>query len=47
MGERLISGGNTITSSNLNDLADVIVENAKTNSFLVKDEEGNWVAKSL
>ena len=48
MGARFISGGDaTIVSSNLNDLADVIVENAKTNSFLVKDDEDNWVAKSL
>lgn len=48
MGARFISGGDaTIVSSNLDDLADVIVSNAKTNSFLVKDDEGNWIAKSL
>lgn len=46
MGSRIIGGGNA-TGFNLNDLADVIVENAKTNSFLVKNDEGNWTAKTL
>jgi hypothetical protein len=46
MGSRIIGGGNA-TEFNLNDLADVIVENAKTNSFLVKNDEGNWTAKTL
>lgn len=46
MGSRIIGGGSA-TGFNLNDLADVIVENAKTNSFLVKNDEGNWTAKTL
>lgn len=48
MGTRFISGGNSIAGAmSLNDLADVIVEGAGTNSFLVKDSEGKWIAKSL
>lgn len=48
MGTRFISGGNSIAGAmNLDDLADVIVEGAGTNSFLVKDSDGKWVAKSL
>jgi hypothetical protein len=48
MGTRIISGGDiTIASANLDDLADVIVTGAETDSFLVKDENGNWVAKTL
>lgn len=48
MGNRIISGGDvTIASASLNDLSDVIVQGAGTNSFLVKDDSGNWVAKSL
>lgn len=48
MGARLISGGDiTFTSASLDQLSDVIVEGAETNSFLVKNEEGNWVAKTL
>ena len=48
MGTRFISGGNSMAgAATLNDLADVIVEGAGTNSFLVKDAEGNWVAKTL
>lgn len=47
MGQRIISGGDiTIASATLDDLADVIVSNAQTNSFLVKDGD-NWVAKEL
>lgn len=47
MGQRIISGGDiTIASATLDDLADVIVSNAQTNSFLVK-EGNNWVAKGL
>lgn len=47
MGKRIISGGDiTIASATLDDLADVIVNGAKTNSFLVKDGD-NWVAKEL
>lgn len=47
MGKRIISGGDiTIASATLDDLADVIVDGAKTNSFLVKDGD-NWVAKEL
>ena len=48
MGSRFISGGNSIAGAmDLNDLADVIVEGAGTNSFLVKDSDGNWVARTL
>lgn len=48
MGAKLISGGDTVVTSNsLDDLIDVIVTNAATNSFLVKDNSGNWVAKTL
>jgi hypothetical protein len=48
MGTRIISGGDiTIASASLNDLADVIVDNAGTNAFLVKGDNNNWVAKSL
>lgn len=47
MGNKLISGGeiNTVTSS-LNDLTDVVVSGAETNSFLVKDQNNNWIAKT-
>lgn len=48
MGEKLISGGDTVfTSAYLDDLADVVVAEAQTNSFLVKAENGDWVAKTL
>lgn len=48
MGERIISGGDiTFTSASLDQLSDVIVTNAETDSFLVKSEDGNWVAKTL
>ena len=48
MGTRIISGGDiTVASATLDDLADVIVSGAGTNSFLVKGNDNNWVAKSL
>ena len=48
MGTRIISGGDiTIASARLDDLADVIIAGAGTNSFLVKGDNDNWVAKSL
>ena len=48
MGDKLISGGDTVfTSATLDDLSDVIVQGAATNSFLVKSADGNWIAKSL
>lgn len=48
MGTRIISGGDiTIASANLDDLADVIVNGAGTNSFLVKGDNDVWIAKSL
>lgn len=48
MGNRIISGGDiTIASARLDDLADVIVKGAGTNSFLIKSEDGNWIAKEL
>lgn len=47
LGERLISGGDIVLSAaSLDDLADVIVAGAETNSFLVKDGD-QWVAKTL
>jgi hypothetical protein len=47
LGETLISGGDVVlTAASLNDLADVITENAKTNDFLVYNGS-EWVAKSL
>lgn len=47
MGNRIISGGDiTIASATLDDLADVVVSGAGTDSFLVKDGT-NWVAKEL
>ena len=48
MGDKLISGGDvsTVTSS-LDELSDVIVAGAETNSFLIKNDEGNWVAKTI
>lgn len=47
MGSRVISGGDTIvTSASLDDLADVVVKGAGTNSFLVKEND-KWVAKEL
>lgn len=48
MGNRIISGGDiTIASARLDDLADVVVKGAGTDSFLIKDKSGNWVAKEL
>lgn len=47
MGDKLIgTSGIDITSLSLNDLTDVIVDGADTNSFLVKNEDGNWVARN-
>jgi hypothetical protein len=47
LGERLISGGDIVLSAvSLDDLADVIVTGAETNSFLVKDGD-QWIAKTL
>lgn len=48
MGDKLISGGNVSTvASSLDELSDVIVAGAETNSFLIKNDEGNWVAKTI
>lgn len=47
LGTKLISGGeSTIVSSSLGDLTDVIITGAQTNSFLVKDDNDTWVAKT-
>lgn len=47
MGANAISGGDIIVASaSLDDLKDVIVSGAETNSFLVNDGE-SWIAKSL
>ena len=48
LGDKLISGGDIVfTSAYLDDLADVVVKEAQTDSFLVKAENGDWVAKTL
>lgn len=48
LGDKLISGGDVVfTSAYLDDLADVVVKEAQTDSFLVKAENGDWVAKTL
>lgn len=48
MGSRLISGGDiTIASANLDDLADVIINETGTNSFLVRNSNKKWESKSL
>lgn len=49
MGTRLISGSGNVdfSTTSLDDLADVITAGAKTNSFLVRNDEGNWVAKDI
>ena len=45
LGTKLISGGeSTVVSSSLGDLTDVIITGAQTNSFLVKDDNGTWIA---
>lgn len=48
MGEKVISGGDTnYVFSTLDELSDVEVTNAESNSFLVKDSAtNNWVAKT-
>lgn len=47
LGDRLISGGDVVlTAASLNDLADVITDNAKTNDFLVFNGK-NWIAKTI
>lgn len=48
MGEKVISGGDTnYIFSTLDELSDVEVTNAESNSFLVKDSAtNNWVAKT-
>ena len=47
LGTKLISGGeSTVVSSSLGDLTDVIITGAQTNSFLVKDDNDTWVAKT-
>ena len=49
LGENLVSGGNTadIGEFTLGQLANVIVDGAGENAFLVQDSEGNWRAKEL
>lgn len=47
LGSKLISGGeSTVVSSSLGDLTDVLITGAGTNSFLVKNDNGIWVAKT-
>lgn len=47
LGSKLISGGeSTVISSSLGDLTDVLITNAETNSFLVKNDSGIWVSKT-
>ena len=48
MGTKRIGGSeNSFSSMSLGDLADVITTTAGTNSFLIKNDEGNWVAKNV
>jgi hypothetical protein len=48
MGTRLISSGDvTVTSANLDDLADVIISETGANSFLVRNSDKKWESKSL
>lgn len=48
MGARLISGGDvTVASANLDDLADVIINETGANSFLVRNSDKKWESKSL
>jgi hypothetical protein len=49
LGENLVSGGNTVDISEftLGQLANVMVDGAGENAFLVQDSEGNWHAKEL
>lgn len=43
MGDRVISGGDIVlASATLRELADVLVETTKENSFLVQNAEGKW-----
>ena len=43
MGERIISGGDTILqSASLKDLADVLIDEIKVNSILVQNSDGYW-----
>lgn len=48
LGTRIISGGDvTIASANLDDLADVIINETGANSFLVRNANDKWESKSL
>lgn len=48
LGTRIISGGDvTIASANLDDLADVIINETGANSFLVRSADNKWESKSL
>lgn len=48
LGTRIISGGDvTIASANLDDLADVIINETGVNSFLVRNANDKWESKSL
>lgn len=45
MGESIISGGDVVVESgSLSDLSDVVLTGAGANYFLVRDEEGKWIA---
>lgn len=48
LGNSIISGGDVIiNSASLNDLLDVVITKAETNSFLVSDSNGKWINKNL
>lgn len=48
LGTRIISGGDvTIASANLDDLADVIINETGTNSFLIRNANNKWESTSL
>jgi hypothetical protein len=48
LGTRIISGGDvTIATANLDDLADVIINETGTNSFLIRNANNKWESTSL
>lgn len=48
LGSKLISGGDTnVIAASLSDLTDVLLDGATEGSVLVRDNNGQWVARSL
>lgn len=46
LGNKLISSSNEVSVNHLKDLNDVNIADALSNSFLVKDQNGQWIAKT-